>query len=264
MKRPFAGGYKQRAQKCAGHAEASGSAVGVGLLTRGARGASRLANGLIRMFVWGLKSGVDVQRTCEWAAGDGLDHPDVVRLSKVRPHAAQGDILEMLKPSPYSQCIVHADFSFKKQTRFGCESHSQDILAPHALFSQMYHTQKDQFLLRFCGGSETKIEDFWDAMQGNPQLEDNDDIKGREDYRTKCCPLSLHGDGLSIVGIKKSWQKCADLFSFCGVLGTGQGLLHIKRERSSEKGCLHVIQRGLSQHGTQGYIQRVNSTVKFH
>ena len=219
----FRGGCRQRTQQAEGAAASSGDGnafVGV-VKTK----VSRLAAGLVNAFVWGYRTGIDVKRTAVWAREDGLDHPDVIRLSKLKDDHAHGELLNMLAPTPYLECVLHVDMRFKKKHRFGSTVHSQDIILPHALFATMYHQQHDAWIERWVGGNVKHVEDFWEAMEGNPQLEDNDDLKDRSDYRTKCIPLTIHGDGLSIVGVKKSWQKCADVFSCAPLLGKGYGHL---------------------------------------
>ena len=235
QKRALSGGCRQRAWKAGHLAEESGQ--GSRLLGKIKRASSVLAVSLIRAFVWGDKTGIDVKRTASWAVADGLDHPEVILLSKLGDDHAHGELMDLLAPSPYASCCLNFDVCFKRTNKLDVQTHSQTMMLPHRLFSQMYHHQHDQFIERFCGGSTSRIPEFWDAMADSPQFETNDDLKARHNFRRKCIPLSMHGDGLSIVGVKKTWQKCADVFSYSPLLGKGCAfkLMYIKRDPAIER-----------------------------
>lgn len=223
QKRPFAGGCRQFIKRVNAEAEVSASSAGstASFGQRLASAASSLATYCIGQFVWGEKTGKDVKCTCLAAVNDGADQPDVVALSRLREDHEHGELLAKLKPSPYKDCLIEFDMPFQTADHMGYEFHKQSLLPPHALFAGLYEHQPDQFLQRICGGSYGNISQFWDDMQGNPQLEENTDLKARSNYRTHALPLSIHGDGLSLVGVKKTWQKSADVYSWCSCLGKG-------------------------------------------
>lgn len=219
-------GSRQKAARATETASSSGAPSVSGAFQHCAAAAagavSHLAIYLIQKFVWGEKTGVDVICTAKASVKDGQSHPDVVKLSHMREDRGHGDIMDNLKQSPYNQAVLQTKMPFKKRDLEGVELLMQSIMLPHLFFSTLYHSQPDQFLARMCGGNYGNIEEFWDDMQGSPQCRDNDDLLARADYKQKCLPLSIHGDGVSIVGVKKSWQKKADVFSFCSLLGHGR------------------------------------------
>lgn len=192
-----------------------------GIAARVVAGISVLARFLIQAFLWGDKTGKDVKDTAASAVADGLEHPDVLRLAHLQDDHAHGELLQVLQPSPYSKALTEVEMPFKKEDQTGMDNYQQTMFLPHLMFAEMYEHQPNAFVERFCGGSFDHVQDFWDSQKGNPQLEENDDLKAREDYRTRCLPFSFHGDGVSVVGVKKSWQQSCDVFSGCGVLGKG-------------------------------------------
>ena len=58
---------------------------------------------------------------------------------------------------------------------------------------------------------EDELEEFWDSMEGNPQLNDHP-VLLRESWKKKAIPLCIHGDGVPLTGIGKSWSKFMDVF----------------------------------------------------
>jgi hypothetical protein len=95
----------------------------------------------------------------------------------------------------------------------------QYVLWPHELFSSIYHMYNDAWTRVITPGTDA-ITAFWDAMAQNPQM-DNDDIRGRADFRTRCIPISIHGDGVPVSGVGKSWVKLLDVWSWSSLLGRG-------------------------------------------
>ena len=43
-------------------------------------------------------------------------------------------------------------------------------------------------------------------------------IINKKEYWKKCIPLALHGDGVPVTGIGKSWSKSVDVWSWCSCL----------------------------------------------
>ena len=55
-------------------------------------------------------------------------------------------------------------------------------------------------------------------MEDNPQLKDHP-VRYRRDWKRRAIPLVLHGDGVPLTGIGKSWSKLMDVFSISSHLG---------------------------------------------
>ena len=75
----------------------------------------------------------------------------------------------------------------------------------HVLFSTIYNHYPDAWANRICPGVAA-IQQFWNALANSPQL-DNDDIMSRPDFKDRCIPITVHGDGVPVTGIGKSWGK---------------------------------------------------------
>ena len=92
-------------------------------------------------------------------------------------------------------------------------------LWPHELFSIIYHGYPQVWIARACPSVDT-IREFWDAMVGNPQM-DNADITAKPNLRSKCIPITIHGDGVPVSGLGKSWSKLIDVWHWTSLLGSG-------------------------------------------
>ena len=91
---------------------------------------------------------------------------------------------------------------------------NQYFLWPHERFSAViYHWYLP---------SVEKVQEFWDAMTmtENPQMDEHN-IRGKTNLRTHCIPISLHGDGVPVAGLGKSWAKLIDVWHWVSLLGQG-------------------------------------------
>ena len=98
----------------------------------------------------------------------------------------------------------------------------QAIMLPHVIFSNVYHNYKDAWKKRFVPSVE-RLKEFWEQMEGSPLLAGHP-IRLKRDFRIFGVPISLHQDGVPVVGVGKPWGKTLDIFSFCSLLGTGSTL----------------------------------------
>ena len=96
----------------------------------------------------------------------------------------------------------------------------QCVMLPHVLFAHIFHTYKNVWEGRFVPSTE-QLNAFWDAQEGNPQL-DHEDLRDRSDLRDRCVPLRMHSDGVVATGRGRSWSKMLDVFSWGPVLGWGK------------------------------------------
>ena len=58
-------------------------------------------------------------------------------------------------------------------------------------------------------------------MEDNPQLKDHP-VLYRKDWKRRAIPLVLHGDGVPLTGIGKSWSKLMDVF--VGIISSRSGV----------------------------------------
>lgn len=94
------------------------------------------------------------------------------------------------------------------------------LLLPHQLFHVMFTYHGDVFVDRLLGGNEKTITDFWTAMANHPGYGPHP-LRRRPDHKTRCIPIALHGDGVPVAGVGKSWSKSMDAYSWASLLCTG-------------------------------------------
>ena len=97
------------------------------------------------------------------------------------------------------------------------------MLLPHELFAAIYQFYPLQWD-RIVYGSKLTCNKFWDAVQGGPQFQSHP-VRHREDFRNKCIPLKIHGDGTPVTGLGKGWGKLVDIFSVSSLLICGPTIL---------------------------------------
>ena len=200
---------------------------------------SSLAAFLIFLWSWGTLSPQMVQRIAAHAYSDvhavtvrAAPEGTAVYFEDLRVLAGIGssgshsqhcnrDLMRIL-PESHLLMPQPAKLPFKHPGPLGYKNHSQYLLWPHEVWSSVYHHYNDAWKKRICPGEEC-CEEFWDAMQGNPQAE-HPDILARHDYRRKCVPLAMHGDGVPVSGVGKAWRTMQDIFSWSSLLGTGSTL----------------------------------------
>ena len=88
----------------------------------------------------------------------------------------------------------------------------QFFMLPHQLFANLYHHYRSEFRRRILG-AEGAIEHFWNTMSDHPALNDHP-MKEKRNWKTLYVPIALHGDGVPISGVGKSWQRSAEIWSW--------------------------------------------------
>ena len=259
VKRARHGGYKQHLESELVDLEASGSGYSPVLV-------STFAIFIVCLWAWGLVSPQRVQKLCfkmhadverlnaSNAAKVGVDvsefqvFPDIKRLADIGgkgqcSNNCYRDLINLLGdthiriPAPVSIPIKI------RQSWQGFGDHLQYFLWPHQLFSDIYHDYKDAWQTTITTGSEQNGR-FWGTQDNSPQFVDA--VRNRENLRTHCVPIAVHGDGVAVAGRAKAWTKVLDVWSWCSLLGTGktldmqfyifslfQGLLSTKDGRST-------------------------------
>ena len=97
----------------------------------------------------------------------------------------------------------------------------QHILLPHIFFAKLHEHHREHFSVRILGGpGEGKVVAFWQAMEGHPQMLGHP-LLDRPDFARRCIPLGIHGDGVPVTGIGKSWGQSVDCYSWSSLLSSG-------------------------------------------
>ena len=176
---------------------------------------------LIYLWSWGFLSLPFCQRIAMHACADitsagGHPQTDLDFLAHIGTDGLyagnmKDELMRRLKPpdiDPPLQCRL------PYKTKPGVvEEQDANVLLPHALFSNIYHSYPAIFNTRIMQ-SQAALEEFWDQMDGHPLL-DHMQLKNREDgYRSNAIPLRIHGDDTPVTGIGKSWTKVCLFFSW--------------------------------------------------
>ena len=93
---------------------------------------------------------------------------------------------------------------------------------PHEMFASLYHDYPDEWSKRILP-DRSLIPKFWTAIQNHPILNGHP-VKRVAGWFHRCIPISVHGDGVPVTGVGKSWGKMADVFHWTSCLATGSTL----------------------------------------
>ena len=97
------------------------------------------------------------------------------------------------------------------------------LLAPHLLFSLLYHSNPSEFGRRFFGGRLGNLKDFWRSQTSHPSYINHPmHTEPGLCFETHGTPLFMHGDDVAVIGVSKIWSKAVCVLSFGGLLSLGQ------------------------------------------
>ena len=97
------------------------------------------------------------------------------------------------------------------------------MLLPHELFGSIYNNYPVMWRKLVYPGEQT-CQRFWNAVQGSPQFKQHP-VRFRLNFKTKCIPLKMHGDGTPVTGLGKQWGKMVDVYSVSSILSFGPSVL---------------------------------------
>ena len=191
---------------------------------------SSLANLLIEQWSWGQLSTPQIQRIAAAAKADfeagGHTVPDQIeKISAIGSHGRHtGHLFRDLTKYKIKQPILasaRVDYTmWIRKIGFRTKQSPISIVPPHALFSLLYHSNRQAFDNMLLG-STNEISKFWDEVASTQKYQHHP-VRRRKDHKRLCIPLGLHGDGVAVTGINRSWQKSVDAFSWSSLLASGQ------------------------------------------
>ena len=195
---------------------------------------SKLANLLVDHWSWGAISSPFLQEVAAAAKADfelaGATAPrDIVALSSIGgsglyPQNMHRDLVKFKLATPPLAPAMSKINMWVKKTHYRIEEVPQSVLLPHALFGQLYKHDKAEFKSRALGGSEDNIARFWDQIAHTKRYNDHP-IRTKSDHKTKCVPIGVHGDGVQVVGVGRSWSKGVEAFSWSSLLAIGNTVM---------------------------------------
>ena len=71
-------------------------------------------------------------------------------------------------------------------------------------------------MMHVCGGIHD-MEDFWVDVADHPVLRNNE-ATHIPDWRRKFIPISMHGDGVPVKGVGKSWTESFTSWSWTSII----------------------------------------------
>ena len=191
-------------------------------------GGSALSELLLRNWAWGHMSTPMLQSIAQAACKDGSQGHDIRFLASLGsaglyPGNMHQELQRRLCNDFVSQSLTSVHVFMKKANGGGIVGTQHAMLLPHELFATLHQHYPDKFKDHILGGNLEKIKRFWASMTEHPSYQSHP-CKQRADHTTRCVPLGLHGDGVAISGVGRSWAKSVDVYSW-GVIA-GKGLHH--------------------------------------
>ena len=197
---------------------------------------SRLASGLLSSWGDGDASAAQVVKTSQNAVADGLVHPMVQRLAKLRAKQdANRDLLELLRTHTIAVDIV--------RPIAGAAAHNASTPSHVMLPSSYIVAMQAHYPLEFkraLGADQGLVSAFWTQMRARPEtrsaLGDHPLLNGLSEDELNCVvPLALHEDAGPVA---KTLSAVA--ISFSSLLGRGP-------EKQTHFTCATYLKRKASE-----------------
>jgi hypothetical protein len=192
---------------------------------------------LIHSWSWGLMPATLVQQIALLAVEDienerkgVLNCGELRKLSKLgyygkAKYQCNADLLKLADSidAPVFPNPKQLELPIKDKGEPGYKLAHQGIYWPHEILAHLYHKAPSFFRQNICSGTGA-IKEFWRAMRGHPMLESHP-MKGEAQWEQKFIPIAVHGDGVPITGIGRSWSKSMDIWSWSSCLVSTPTLL---------------------------------------
>jgi hypothetical protein len=117
---------------------------------------------------------------------------------------------------------LHVKMPLKDATSVRHMHVDQCIFLPHAWFASMYNDYPESFKERIAPDHDT-LERFWADMRRSPQHPQlaRHPVLARPQYAKWAIPFSLHGDGVPVTGVGKSWGQTMNFYSWTSLCAKG-------------------------------------------
>ena len=174
---------------------------------------------LIEKWAWGLMTLPTVQSVAAAAVKDQAQGNLLRKISRIGARGAlpghlHRDMVRLLRkhgralkvsPRPLRLWLQNGQVPFWTTT---------SIIMPHELLASIYSDRPAAFEEVMLGGSSDCIGKFW-ADFPPPACLAND---GRHDFRQRCIPVAVHGDGVAISQVARTGSKKVDCISWQSLL----------------------------------------------
>lgn len=139
------------------------------------------------------------------------NHADIQKLAELGTHGANighslRDLLTHMVTFPLERAIATIRLPAKLLGK--SQWIDFDILAPHSIFSILYHTNPLEFGRRFYGGKVDQLKAFWRSQTSHPSYINHPmHTEPNLSVEQKGCPLFLHGDDVAVIGMGKIGRR---------------------------------------------------------
>lgn len=165
-----------------------------------------------------------LQEIAACAQRDGLNQPEIAILANLGSRGKYPGNTHVELTNKLSECHVSTALRkvqvFLKTDSLALTTAQYSMLLPHELFSIIYTHHFPQFMEHILGGDTDRIGAFWDAQTSHP----GHPVRLRPDMSKCCIPITVHGDGVAVSGVGRSWSKTVDVYSWSSMLGRGTTL----------------------------------------
>ena len=188
---------------------------------------SALARLLLTLFSWGEMSPQLVQKIASAAFEDAqallAGQSNLQDLERIALIGSAGRYpnkcyFELLRAVPFKVSIPVATpckLTFKESLG----DLTQHVLLPHELFAALFHSYPSIWHKSIMPDVD-RLERFWQLNSDHPAFRDSE-IRHIRGYSRLVIPLSMHGDGVPITGVGKSWCQQMTTFSWSSMIGVG-------------------------------------------
>ena len=114
--------------------------------------------------------------------------------------------------------VDYFDLPIKNPTSGLVEMTVQSILLPHMMLHAFFSSMRHVFFSRLVPEVGI-VEKFWKDVSHSEHYKTHP-VRHRKNHRRRCIPIFLHGDGVPVVGVGKSWSKLVDVWSWGSILQT--------------------------------------------
>ena len=184
---------------------------------------SCLAEHLLYRWAWGEISAQDVQCISKLVLEDIAEKRDLRKLEALAAAGGYGKysnkvyaaVLKVAAPEIHIPSPFTVKLPFKNP--FGLIL--QAMILPHILFATIYRSYRETWEKVICPSTEA-VTSFWQEMvaSGNPNI--TPELKNKKNFRSRCIPLCLHGDGVPVSGLGKGWVQTVTNWSWYSLLAT--------------------------------------------
>lgn len=182
---------------------------------------SHLAEHLLLKWSWGEMSAQDIQVIADLAVEDCERKRDLTKLKQLGEAGSHGRYANKVYQAVYKVAAQGIRIPTPSLVKIPFKSPwgmmLQAVMLPHILFASIYSGYKNTWKKCICPSLEA-LEQFWTIMveTGNPNI--TPAMTRKKDWKRRLIPLALHGDGVPVTGLGKSWVKTVTNFAFYSLL----------------------------------------------